>query len=386
MRILEERRKRLTGSLQQKRGKYYVVLNSKNKDGKRKQEWISTGYKVEGNKRNAQIFMQDLLYNRRNDTTYSTDKLFSDFLLEWLQGIKMLVQESTFESYSLAVKKHIYPYFDDLKIKLNRLEPRNIQNYYQCLADKGLSANTILKHHANIHKCLNSAVRQNLIAYNPSDRVELPKKKKYVANYYTENELVKLLELSLEDPIYPAIFLTVFYGLRRSEILGLRWKDIDFENDKITIQHTIVKYSSIIAKDSTKNQSSMRSLPLVPKVKSFLRELQEKQQKNAEIFGKGYKVSPYICVHPHGEPFKPDYLSTHFKILLRNLNLRSIRFHDLRHSAATQLLNNRFSMKEIQDWLGHSDIATTANIYAHVDFRAKENMAYSLEKKLLEQS
>ena len=183
--------------------------------------------------------------------------------------------------------------------------------------------------------------------------------------------------------------LAAFYGLRRSEVMGLRWDAVDFVHNTICIRHTVTGCTidgqyQIIAADTTKTRSSRRTLPLVPTVREMLLRLKEQQEQNRKICGQSYsrEFADYICVNKLGERIQPAYLSSCFSKALEQNNLRHIRFHDLRHSCATLLLAHGVPLKQIQEWLGHSDFSTTANIYAHLDAASKQKSAETMEEFL----
>ena len=157
---------------------------------------------------------------------------------------------------------------------------------------------------------------------------------------------------------------------------------IDFQNNTITIRHTVTSCNLDgkhiqIAQDTTKTKSSMRTLPLVPAFKEKLLKLKEQQEEYKRVCGRCYnkKYLEYICVDEMGTLISPHYLTASFPKLLEKNNLRHIRFHDLRHSCASLLLANGVPMKQIQEWLGHSDFSTTANVYAHLDYNSKLSSA-----------
>ena len=142
------------------------------------------------------------------------------------------------------------------------------------------------------------------------------------------------------------------------------------------MKDTVVEYYGTVEdKESTKTKSSFRTLPLTAEMSRFLRQLKQTQQENSAFFGSGYTVNDYVCKREDGAPFKPNYITGRFIKIIQKHGLSKIRFHDLRHSAASLLLTNGFSLKEIQEYLGHADISTTANIYGHLLFKAKQNMA-----------
>nr|WP_275100841.1 site-specific integrase [Paenibacillus dendritiformis] len=199
----------------------------------------------------------------------------------------------------------------------------------------------------------------------------------------------KLFEAVKGDPIELAVLLAAFYGLRRSEVVRLKWDAIDFKNKTITIQHTVIEVSVegkyvTVEKDRTKNRSSHRSLPLVAAFEELLLQLKEQQEQNRRLYKNSYCTAylDYIYLDKLGNRIKPGYITQHFPIVLARHKLRRIRFHDLRHSCASLLLANGVGMKEIQEWLGHSDFSTTANIYAHLDVSTKITSAHAMSECL----
>ena len=173
-----------------------------------------------------------------------------------------------------------------------------------------------------------------------------------------------------------------FYGLRRSEVVGLKWDAVDFEQNTLEIRHTVATVrldgkKVIVESDTTKTKASKRTLPLVPVFRERLLALQEEQKENRKLCGRSYnkKYDGYICVDPMGNLLMPNALSDSFQLVLRDYNLRRIRFHDLRHSCASLMVMNGVSMKQVQEWLGHSTFSTTADIYAHLDYKSKQGSA-----------
>ena len=249
-----------------------------------------------------------------------------------------------------------------------------------CTTDsqKTVSPGTVIHYHANIHKALKYAVKMDLIPFNPADKVERPKKQRYIADYYRQEELERLLEASKDHPYSLLIQMTAFYGLRRSEALGLRWDAIDFERGTISVIRTVTTITvdgkqMEIEQQSAKTKSSLRTLPLIGNIREKLLALREQQKENRHVCGNCYskKYDGYVFVDAMGNIFNPRSVTANFSKLLEQNGLRHIRFHDLRHSCASLLLANDVPMKQIQEWLGHSDISTTANIYSHLDYKSK---------------
>lgn len=364
----------VTGSLQIKNNKYQAVLSYK-QDNKWKTKWVSTKIPaVKGNKKLANAKLEEIRKQFQeeinSDHIDNEEILFIDYMKKWLKMIKASVEETTYNGYKSIVNGRVSEYFSNKKITLQDIKPKHIQDFYQYLLDDGLSGNTVKHYHANIRKALQYAMKTDIIPSNPADKVDLPKIEEYNPNFYTSDEVKTLLNEVIGTKLEIPVMIDCFYGFRRSEVIGLKWSAIDFENKTITINHTITQSNGkLIIRDKTKTKSSKRTLPLEPIVESFLLELKEKQEKNKELCGNSYNQEwlEYICVDVCGNLIRPDYVTETFLKLLKKKNLKQIRFHDLRHTCASILLKNGANMKEIQAWLGHSNYNTTANLYAHLD-------------------
>ena len=375
----------ITVNLFIRRGLYYVILNYRDNNNKRKQKWIPTGLTEKGN--NKRLVNQKLIEVQQNYKKYlpsecsfetnEAEKYFEIYLDEWLEGYKHKIEENTYCSYKTVVTK-VSEYFKRKNIKLKDLKPYHIQKFYDYLYSKGLGGNTILHYHANIRKALDTAMKLDIILTNPADKIERPKKEKFIGDYYNLEELQLLFKKSKGDPLEIVILIASFYGLRRSEVLGLKWSAFDFVNNTITIKHKVVETivedkRTLLMKDKTKNSSSYRSLPLVPEIKETLLAHKKNIESNKLLCGNSYnkKYKDYIFVDSTGKIYRPEYITDHFSLLLKKNNLRHIRFHDLRHSCASLLLAKGIPIKAIQEWLGHSTYSTTANLYTHLESNTK---------------
>ena len=312
------------------------------------------------------------------------DILFTDFLLKWLRVAKSTVKLTTYASYEMMATKIIIPYFQILNIKLKELTTEDIQEFYSAQLER-VSANTVIHYHAVIHRALKYAVKIKTIQSNPAVNVERPRKEKFIGSFYDKKEINTLFDIIQGHPLEVAIKLAAFYGLRREEIIGLKWTAIDFENNTLTIQHTVTECNLDgkhieVASDTAKTDSSLRTMPLVTNFRAMLLAKKEKQEHYRKLCGRSYckEYLDYIFVNEMGERWKPRYLSDGFKRILEQNGLRRIRFHDLRHTCASLLLANNVPMKKIQEWLGHSDFSTTANIYAHLDYQSKISSAEAM--------
>ena len=383
----------VAGHLQEKNGMFYVVLNYRDENGKRKTPWISTNLPVKGNKKRAENFMMDVRRNfvppnvqriEEREAMQKGDILFTDFLLKWLRVAKSTVKLTTYASYEMMATRIIIPYFETLNIKLKELTTEDIQEFYSAQLER-VSANTVIHYHAVIHRALKYAVKIKTIQSNPAVNVERPRKEKFIGSFYDKKEINTLFDIIQGHPLEVAIKLAAFYGLRREEIIGLKWTAIDFENNTLTIQHTVTECNLDgkhieVASDTAKTDSSLRTMPLVTNFREMLLAKKEKQEHYRKLCGRSYckEYLDYIFVNEMGERWKPRYLSDGFKRILEQNGLRRIRFHDLRHTCASLLLANNVPMKKIQEWLGHSDFSTTANIYAHLDYQSKISSAEAM--------
>ena len=379
----------IAGHLQEKKGLYYMVLSYKDKSGKRISKWLPTGLPVKGNKKRA----EDMLMAARaefvaGEAAIDRDMPFSSYLVQWMEIARSTLKPNTAAGYASMIQNPIAPYFQQRGITLGGLQAVDIQMFYTDQL-KRVSANTVIHYHAIIHRALKYAVKTDLIDVNPADKVERPRKDRFTASFYDGNEVNRLFQAARGTPLELPVMLAAFYGLRRSEVVGLKWEAIDFENKTIAIRHTVTACAEKgrrieVAADTTKTASSQRTLPLVPAFQTKLAALKEEQEKNRILCGRSYCTDylGYVLVDAMGNRLKLSYISTAFPALLKRNGLRPIRFHDLRHSCASLLLKNGVPMKQIQEWLGHSDFSTTANIYAHLDAGSKLTSAQAMEKGL----
>lgn len=257
----------MTGSIQEKHGKLYAVLCYKDILGKPQRKWVSTNLAVRGNKKRAEAMLPDII----EEYLYLEPKncksiLFVDYIREWLIRKKADVQLSTWEGYEIYVTRHIIPYFEPLRLNIDQVTPKHIQDYYESRLNcqrsdhkaGGLKPVSIKKHAPVLNQIFEAALIEELVLRNPVSVVPLPKQEKRepVGKFMTAEEAERMLEAFDGHELQPLIYVTLYYGLRRSEVLGLKWDAVDFETDTLKIQHTVVKEKTIIAKDSTKSMTS----------------------------------------------------------------------------------------------------------------------------------
>ena len=369
----------VTGSLQAKAETYYAVFRIPDNAGRIKQKWISTGIEVtRNNKRQANARLREIIIEvDQQKLVYTNEIKFVDWLNKWMEQKKNEIRLNSYEGYESYVEQHIIPYFEPLNLTLRDVSAIHIQDYYNTKKAgskkaKALSSNTIKKHNTILRGALLDAVRKNIIPFNPTERATLPPPVRYKGKAYTLEQANMLLRAIKDDPVKPAIILGLFYGLRRSEVLGLRWQDIDFKNDTIFICNTVVRTKTIIESEQTKSDSSNRTLYIVPETKDYLLGLKKQQKEYRRLMGDSYHENNHVCVWEDGRKFRPNYPSMRLKKILKANNLPQIRFHDLRHTAGSLLLSQGLSVKQIQEYLGHERVSTTLDIYGHLSIEGKK--------------
>lgn len=381
--------KHMTGSLQIKNDKYYMVLNVLER-GKRKKKWIATGLPVKGNKRKAEMLLRDTLQDyEKKQGDPRAEMFFSAYLRHWLEAVERKVDAVTYQGYEVLAQRQVIPWFEEKEVRLRDIDLVILQEYIDEKAANGrldgkggLSPRTMRLHKNILHQALNEAVKDGLIDVNPCQYVVLPQNVRYESTFYTAEQLNSFFEAIKDDPLYPLLKITAIYGLRRSEVLGLKWDSIDFHRGTLTIRHTVSKVTQAVEKDKTKNASSYRSFPLTEEARLLLVAAKAEEKDNRRLFGRKYHNSDYIFKWPDGRAYWPDYISKRFSKLLEQHNMPHIRFHELRHSCASLLINAGFTLKDVQEWMGHSDIKMTANIYGHLDVSRKMDMAAKLSNHL----
>ena len=262
----------VAGHLQEKNGMYYVVLTYRTPAGKRKSKWQATGLPVKGNKKRAEAIMRELQDSFEPPADPNgppcSNMLFADYLIQWLEIAKGTIKLTTYASYKSLSESTIIPYFRQQNITLGTLRAVDIQCFYQKQLER-VKPNTVIHYHAIIHRALKYAVKTDLIAVNPADKVDRPRKNEFTGSFYSKEEMNALFDAVKGSKVEIPVLLAAFYGLRRSEVIGLKWDAINFERNTIEIKHTVtcIKMDGkkqLIESDSTKTKSSKRTLPLVP--------------------------------------------------------------------------------------------------------------------------
>ena len=377
-------------SVQSKKGRLYAVMQVK-KDGTTKPVWRALGLseganKTKVNKAFREVvarYEQEFWEEQERGGRPPADIPVYDYLVSYLKRVEPELQKNTIVSYRSMTNGKIRRYFQRRpQLTVGNLKPQDIQDFYQSLFADGVVANTVIHYHALLRRAFHQAFKEERIDANPFDRVGRPKKNKFHGENYTQEELLTLLHLARGDVIYPAILLAGAMGLRRSEALGVRWSRIDWEKRTVLLDTKIVEYrengkKKVEPVEEMKNKSSRRTLPLPDPVVEMLQVQKEHREVYRKMFQGSYNAQylDYVCVNQLGELLRPSYVTDHFRELLEKYGLRHIRFHDLRHTFASLLINQDVPLINVSNFLGHSDLSTTANIYAHLDKASKQASA-----------
>lgn len=391
------------GHLAEKSGYYYIVL-SYTKDSKRKTKWISTKLPTKGNKKRA----EEMLLHARMHFDNSTERVLeqdassgiilindnmktindpnnpqlADHMLEWLDMVRPSVELSTFASYSQIVHNKIVPYFRDHPVTLVELLPMHLERYYSyCL--QSVSGNTVRHYHACIRAALNWAVRRGQMGGNVALSAAVPKGMPFAASYYAVDEMEYLLQHVLQhDFLAIPVFAGGMYGFRRSEAMGMKASNLDFESNLFVVRHTVLTvnvdhHQILVQKDRPKSKASVRSVKLMADFRELTLAKEDDIRISRKKAGSMYdtRYLDYLNVDQSGKLINPERITRNFGRYCKKIGLRQIRYHDLRHSCASILLSRGVNMKEIQAWLGHSSYNTTANLYAHLDPNTNNRVA-----------
>lgn len=290
----------------------------------------------------------------------------SVYLNQWLTGYcEMRLAENTVRGYKVNVQKHIIPHIGT--IELTALTAFDVQQMYTALFAAGLSSTTVLYVHAVLRRAINCALRQRLVTENVLYGVYAPRRVRYRGGILTGAELVKLVAACVDTDVYIPVLLAATLGLRRGEILGLKWTDIDFSANTIHIQRTATFYKDTgIRFSDPKSQTSNRSLLVSHYVMCRLAELYDRQALYAAAYDGEYNPLGLVNCRPAGQPLTSSMLQKIFKSILRKSGLPVVRFHDLRHSNATLMLKNKVPAKIVSSMFGHASVGITLDLYSHV--------------------
>lgn len=360
----------MKGSIIKRGQKYAVVVDiGRDENGKRKQKWFHGFDK----KKDAQTYLNKILNQIETNTFIVPDKLtVSEFIQEWFREIvQPNLKDTTIDGYRYFIDGHIIPGIG--AINLQKLQPINIQQFYTKELESGrldgkggLSPKSVLNIHRILKKSLNYALKVQMISRNVAEFVEVPKQKKYNAAFLNEQQVKEMLEALKDSNAYIPALLGVSLGLRRGEVFGLRWMDINFNNSTISIKQTLVNTRNGLQFQSPKSETSNRVIIAPQKVVEELKLYKEKQNTIKDIMGEAYEDNDLVNCYGNGKAINPSTFSKTFYDELQKRKLPHIRFHDLRHTNATIMLKHNIPAKVASERLGHSTIGITLDLYSHV--------------------
>lgn len=353
--------------------------------GKTKNKSKSTGLKVKDNtKRKAERMLKDIALQweeEANSTASSENPYFKESIQAWLDKKALSVTDTTLFTYTKQTRNYILPALGDIRTK--ELKLSHIQQFYNYLL-KTMSVKSVRLCHNVIRGTLTDAVREGLIPVNFSIYAEFPKMPKYKGQSYTPEQVKKLLNAAKEEgePYNTAIILAVVYGLRRSEICGLRWCDIDFEAGTLHVCNTVVQCGNEVKEiERTKSQSSNRIIWLIESTIPYLENLKQMQ---IDLGIDAKNVCTRLYGDTFGKPMNYQALYRHTQSAMTKAGLERLRLHDLRHTAASLLIEGA-TPKQIQEFLGHSNISVTMDIYTHLTDTTKAKTS-SIMNSILQNS
>lgn len=356
-------------SLVEKNGMYYAVFRLPDT---KKQVWRTTKIQAKaGNKRKAMLKAEEIAESF--DDVKTDDKAqmqLQEYIAYWIEREKVRLSATTYDNYISMLNKHIKPYFEKINVPMRDLKPSHLQSYVNEKV-KEVSATTVGKHIGLIKPALQDALINGYVKRNVAYLVKLPKKEKPKHDFYTTRELVTLLNVIKGTVLEVPVTIAVLFGLRRSEVIGLKWSDIDLKEGLLTVNGTVTRQKQAdgriidVYEEKTKTQASKDCYYLNGSLIGYFSKLKE---HNMQIISNTDDYKEFVCVNAIGERLKLDYVTDKFSSILRQNGLRHIRFHDLRHSCLSLLANDgAFSMKQVQGYARHSNFEITADTYCHND-------------------
>ena len=375
----------MQGSFTRKRGAkwtaYFYVVDAA---GKRRQR-SKGGFKT---KRQAQAYLTKVVGQVQKGELVEPSKLtLREYLLEqWLPTVRSSLRPSTWESYSSVVERHVLPALGATPLQsltagqLDLLYAQLLQSGHH--RGQGLAPKTVRYVHTMLHKALKDAERKQLVPRKVAQSADAPKLRQVGQRdmkTWTANELRGFLEGMAEHRLHAAFVLAAMTGMRRGEVLGLRWRDIDFRNARLAVQQTLLSVNYELQFGSPKTQRGRRSISMDPATVAALQAHRERQHGEQKLVGSSYRSYDLVFAKPDGDPVHPDYFSQCFDRSVARLGLPRIRLHDLRHTHATLGLAAGVPAKVISDRLGHATVAFTQDVYIHaipeLDVGAAERVA-----------
>jgi integrase len=367
----------MRGHIRKRGSSYAIVVDiGRDENGRRKQKWIS-GFKT---KKDAEKMLAEVISQiEKGQFIEEKDITVEEYLKYWLDSYaKTNTAPRTYIRYT-ELANHIIRHLGGFMVQ--KLKPLHIQQFYSSLLkERKLSNSTILKIHRMFHLALKHAVQWQLINHNPLDAVTSPKPEKIEMKTWDVETANKFLETIKDDIIYIPVLLALQTGMRQGEIAALKWDDVDLEDGYIAVRNTLQKINGKFILKEPKSKKSIRTIALMEITITELKKHRRKQAEMILAMGEKYKNENFVCTWEDGRPLDPSYISKKFFKLVKKYNFPYIRFHDLRHTHATMLLQEGVHPKIVSERLGHSTINITLDVYSHVLPNIQKEAVKKLDK------
>jgi integrase len=369
-----------------KRGKnsYTIVLNT-GKDPttkKYKTQWFT----IKGTKKEAEKRLSELLLQLDNGTMLRPSKTtLGEYLKNWLSDYaKPNLTPRSYERYESITRVHLIPGLGN--IILTQLRPDHLQSIYTAKLNSGLSALTVRYLHTVLHKALQTAVKHGLTGRNIADAVDIPRTLRSDMKTWDEYEVNIFLDAAKGSPYYELFYLALFTGMRRGELLALRWQDIDFLFAQISVNRTLHRLQGGKYGDGSyiftqpKTERSRRTIALSPSVILMVKSYKERRTALFNKLGRSVKDEDLVFCSAEGQPMRPNTITRAWANLATQAGVKVIRLHDARHTHASLLLKQGVHPKIVQERLGHASIQITLDTYSHVAPGLQEAAANQFDK------
>jgi integrase len=361
----------MRGHIRRRSGKSWSIVLDIGRDanGKRRQKW----HTVQGSKRDAQRELARLINELETGAYIEPNRLtVTGYLSQWLETYaKLNVSAKTFERYEIIVRKHLIPALGHHA--LARLRPLHIQEYYakdlqsgRRNGKGGLSAQTVLHHHRVLREALQQGIRWQLIVRNAADATEPPRPVRQERRTLDADQAAQLIDAVRGKRLFIPVLLAITTGMRRGEILALRWDDLDFSAMSLAVRQSVSQTKAGLLFKQPKTPKGRRVIALPSLAIDALRRHKTEQAQERLLLGPAYQEGNLVCANQDGSTWAPDTFTVAFKTFVRSSGLPRVRFHDLRHTHATQLLRQGIHPKVVSERLGHSSVGFTLDVYSHV--------------------
>ncbi len=361
----------MTGSIVKKGNRYYIIIEQRDAEtGERRRKWHS-GFRT---KKEAEAARTEILSRMQRGIYVEPSRItLNEYLDSWLDSIRASVRHSTHASYSAMLANHFRPRLGSRRVQ--SLTPADMNGLYADLLTAGrkdgtggLSSRSVRYVHTIVRHALSDAVSWGVVARNVADLATPPRHRASASKEmqtWSAEEVSAFLVHSSQDRLSAIWVLAVTTGMRRGELLGLKWKDIDFERSALSVRRSLVSVEYELAFSTPKTEKSRRVIALDTTTLGALAKHRRSQAAEKLAFGPGYEHSDLVFCQENGEPFHPDRLTKVFRAIVQQTELPVIRLHDLRHTHATLALQAGIHPKVVSERLGHSTVAMTLDTYSH---------------------